>query len=249
MFTPYCPNSTGFNILFDWAEEYPTWAGHTKKEIVDLIDRAANVFNISPEYRNVTDIYFGDYDTYSAMGKEKPLYAASNPVQFYNTHIQRGRITLNRSLEGLEERFKKSAIPQNSTEGYAFVDNEIHIQLIEPWEGLTWLISEELNHTGFGSKYRSESEVEIAVLTYLFEMSTYHHKTLDLALVSNYTFNLIETEVSRDVLGLLSQLAAEKSKPERAIFFNDMLKLSIKKKKAVTTDLSRIYTDLFVKFN
>lgn len=241
---------SGIHTEFTWKAEPKTWGGFTQKDLISLVDEIADFYRILPQDRRKIHIHFGDHEPFKTKDEPDILATAVHIPIYKNSSlinpIERCEIMLNRSLElsqsqsGLDTTYKLG-----DRQGYIIDEKQkiIGCLLRHPWEGVVWMLAEELNHAAVALKLRDDfRHFQIKRKYGRYARKFHEHGTQ----IDDYTQNIVEIAAHRQLLRFLEKMARKKRLPDRAALFRELYQLSLEKRMPVLLMDKEIASSLYI---
>lgn len=234
---------------FQWSREPKKWAGMDQVELEEMVELIANFYHIPVSAREKIKVIFGDQSTYTKNGiterpvaKYYPTY--KNETDAKDDSLVRGDIILNRSRELLENKYG-TIDPNRKLEDYDYKinDERLVVTLRNPWEGVVWLLAEEINHAAVHLKLNDENMLGKAEVNYqTYAQSFFKNDRND----GNSSYDVLEVTASRQVLRVLEKICIDKGLKDRAEFFRKMYEMSLDKRMVALPRTALILEEMYI---
>lgn len=226
------------NTSFRWRVAPFTWADLDDNDLRNLIRKAGGLIGFTPEQASCVDIDFCDCEpiTYWHEGRQHSHLAVASCLlsQDAEGNIIGCLIRFNRDTNRIRKQLAQVARHSCYQETFGLV-----CVLESPLEYIVWILGEELKHAQVGLKAANEKTKkhwqERYEATIKRKQRTFSH---------NRSCNLQEITATRTVLRILARLF-----PQRAAYFKELYKESLRTGEAVFPDLSRIKYAIFIRDN
>lgn len=245
-------DNDGVHIEFTWQIEPQTWCGFTKQELSELINEAAEFFDISPESKRKIFFHFGDHESFVRHSDQQnitPLIMEMGKDDPDTRDVLQCDVVVNRSLElAMEETgLTQDDIDadRNAMDGSWAISQGIMYYLVEePWEFAVRTIAEELNHAGVDLKLKNRVKIAQSRTKY----DEYVSKFISMSDENERpdSFDLHEVTASREALRFLERIAIRRGSP-KALVYKELYKESLQRKMAVRFVASGILDSIFIK--